>query len=31
MLSNLREGYGIAITIDSDTTGKKVEQRMHAG
>jgi DNA polymerase, archaea type len=23
MLSNLREGYGIAITIDSDTSGKK--------
>src|SRR5215204_1774534 len=23
MLSNLREGYGLAITIDSDTTGKK--------
>jgi DNA polymerase I len=23
MLSNLREGYGIAITIESDTTGKK--------
>ena len=23
MLSNLSEGYGIAITIESDTTGKK--------
>lgn len=23
MLSNLREGYGISITIESDTTGKK--------